>query len=308
MTKPKLIVLTGTTATGKTGLALKLAKELKGELISADSRQCYKYLDIITGKDFEEKNWQKETTLKNRFDLGYYTIQGVPVWLYDILDPKEYFSAYDWAVCAKEVVDQIIRRQKVPIIVGGSYFYLHTLLYGIRDEAGEVDWLFRQRLENTELSVLQEQLQKLDRTVYRQLNDSDRQNKRRLLRWIEKTAKVKEGMFPKSSRETWANQFNIDFMGRRFQNKEDLITKINSRVKARLDKGALSEVEILLSMGYSESDPGLQTLGYRQLLHYLMGEFSLAEAVKEWETKELQYAKRQLTFMKKNPKIEWEIL
>jgi len=307
MIKPKLIVLTGTTATGKTSQALKLAQELGGELISADSRQCYKHLDIITGKDFEQNNYHQEATLKGRFELGYYTIQGVPVWLYDVLDPKEYFSAHDWANCAKAVVKNILQRHKLPIIGGGSYLYLQTLLFGT-EKTGEANWPLRHQLELVELAHLQVQLQKLNPELFERLNDSDRQNKRRLIRWIEKLVLSKNDLGFKTLQKPWANGFVVDFRGRRFFCKEELAQKIAQRVRERLAAGALSEVEILLSMGYQKSDPGLQTIGYRQLLKHLEGECSLQEAVKEWETKEVQYAKRQLTFMKKNPQIVWEIL
>jgi len=306
--KPKLLIITGPTATGKTGQALRLAKELGGELVSADSRQCYKHLDIITGKDFEEPNWQKKTTLKERFELGYYTIQGVPVWLYDVLDLKEYFSAFEWAQCAKAVIENIRRRQKVPILVGGSYFYLQTLLYGLADQAGEVDWEKRQALETMTLGELQQRLKKLNPRIYEGLNSSDRQNKRRLVRWIEKLTELKGGLPSQTPLSNWADQFSLDFRGRRFKQKTDLIGKIKLRLEERLLKGALAEVEILLSMGYAETDPGLQTLGYRELLRYLRGELTLVEAIQIWETKELQYAKRQLTFMKKNSQIVWELL
>lgn len=308
MTNPRLIIITGTTASGKTGQALRLAKEIGGELISADSRQCYKHLDIITGKDFEESNWQKVETLEERFDLGYYTMGGIPVWLYDVLSPKEYFSAYDWASCAKVVVQIITDHHKIPIIVGGSYFYIKTLLYGLSEGAGAVDWQLRRQLETMTLSRLQGELQKQSPSIYHQLNNSDRNNKRRLIRWIEKAKQVKSKPLSASSNKVWADNFALEFYGRRFAKQEDLIEKIKLRVKERLARGALAEVEILLSMGYSETDPGLRTLGYQELLSHLRGERSLEESVKIWETKERQYAKRQLTFMKKNSQIAWEIL
>jgi tRNA dimethylallyltransferase len=185
---------------------------------------------------------------------------------------------------------------------------LQTLLSGPEEETGEPNWPLRHQLELVELTRLQAQLQKLNPELFERLNGSDRQNKRRLIRWIEKLTLSKEDLGFKPSPKPWASGFTLDFRGRRFTHKEELAQKIHQRVTERVAAGALAEVEILLSMGYQEADPGLQTIGYQQLLKHSRGECSLKEVVKEWETKEMQYAKRQLTFMKKNPQIVWELL
>ena len=304
--KPKLVVITGTTASGKTELAINQALELNGEIISADSRQLYRHLDIITGKDITEPNFQLVKTLAPHFNLGYYTIAKVPVWLYDIVDPKQTFSSYDWAVCAKEAIKLIIKKNKTPILVGGSYFYLQSLLNGLTHTGIPPNLARRQRLEKLSLNELQNKLQTLDPDVYAKLNSSDRQNKRRLVRWLEKI-----GTTNFSESASWPGierDYQIQYLGLRFSDKEVFKTRVRARIDKRLAQGALDEVELLLQMGYSPDDPGMQTIGYCQLLAYLKDELTLEQAKEIWFNKEMQYAKRQVTFMKKNPQISWEIL
>lgn len=304
MIKPKLIVITGTTATGKTKRALKLAKALNGEVLSADSRQVYKQLDVITGKDFQEKNWCKLESLHN-FDIGYYTINSVPVWLYDVLDPKQHFSAYDWCECAQVVLRRLKKQNKVPIIVGGSYFYIQSLLYGLNASGTGADWPRRGTLSLLSIDELRTKLQALDQAVFLNLNHSDQNNKHRLIRWIEKFETKTRSRTPATN---LAVVYTLSLIGLRYGDKAKLRQAIAQRINQRLKQGALAEVELLLRMGYNQGDPGLQTLGYKQLLGHFLGELSLAEAEELWLIKEMQYAKRQLVFMAKNPAIAWEIL
>ena len=299
----KLLIITGTTATGKTKRAIALAKELGGELISADSRQVYKHLDIITGKDFNNDNWLQVETLSG-FDLGYYTIEGVRVWLYDILDPRAFFSAYDWVLCARRAIELILSKGKVPIVVGGSYFYIQTLLYGQLEVGVSANWELRRSLEPLTVPALQLKLRQKSEQTFNRLNFSDRQNKRRLIRWLEKLnqSSVVEPL------PAAANEYRTEIIGLEYKNKDQFREKIVERVEKRLTQGALEEMELLLRMGYRESDPGLQTIGYKELFLYLKEGLPLEEAKKRWIVKEVQYAKRQLTFMKKNPNIKWEIM
>jgi len=301
----KLLIITGTTAVGKTALAIKKAKQLNGEIISADSRQLYQYLDIVTGKDITDKNYRLIKTFKSFYRLGYFTISNIPVWLYDIVEPNRVFSAYDWAVCAAQTIKLIEKKNKLPILVGGSYFYLQTLLYGLKEVGVSANWLLRKKLDSISVETLQQKLQKTNPQVYDKLNNSDKNNRRRLIRWLEKLGTKNH------KRQEFAgiiNNYQVEIIGLRFKRRADLKSKIEKRVEKRLKQGALEEIELLLQMGYVQSDPGLQTIGYKQLLDFVYDQIDLKKAKEIWIQKELQYAKRQETFMKKNSGILWQDL
>lgn len=275
-----LIVVTGATATGKTAYAAQLAREKNGELINADSRQVYKYLDIITGKD---------------------KISDVNVWLYDIVDPHEVFSSHDFVHAATYAIKDIRHRGKVPIIVGGSYLYIKHLLYGF-DVAVPPNWKLRQELNDKPVAYLQQLLQQKNKELFESLNTSDRQNPHRLMRKIEiatygvKTMDNKpQPIIPQK------------YIALQHKDRESLVHAIQIRVDKRLQQGAIEEVEQLLQKGYNETDPGLKTIGYQQIIKFLKGEYTREQAIQEWITKEVQYAKRQLTFMKKDKNITWKI-
>lgn len=274
----KIIVITGQTATGKTNLALKLAKENNGELVNSDSRQIYQHLDIITGKDRPND---------------------VKVWLYDFIDPKEYFSSFDYVQAVYPIIKDILSRKKTPIIVGGTYLYLKHLLYGVETQV-EPNWPLRKELDTKTVFQLQQILKKLNARSFELLNNSDKNNPRRLMRRIEIASSFKSPTPPTSL-------FTPSlFIGLKFKHKEDLITAIKTRVDNRLKQEAINEVEQLLKKGYTENDPGLKTIGYQQLIKYLRGNLTKEEAVNEWIIREIQYAKRQYTFMKKDNNIKWK--
>lgn len=269
----KVIAVTGQTATGKTRLALQLAKERDGELVNFDSRQIYRHLDIITGKD-----------LKN-------------VWLYDIVNPKKYFSSFDYIQLARPLINKILSRKKTPILVGGTYFYLKHLLYGIPTQEVPPNWKLRKTLEKKSVP----ELQKMASTYKVEMNQSDWNNPRRLIRKIEILSRP-----PKIAKNLKLPDLRYEIIGLKFKTKEKLISAIKKRVEDRLKKGAIDEVKSLLKKGYNENDPGLKTIGYQQIIAYLKGNITQEQAIEQWITKEVQYAKRQYTFMKKDKNIEWK--
>jgi len=281
-----LIIITGQTATGKTKLAQDFAKKYDGELINFDSRQVYKYLDIITGKD--------KSTMKQ--------FNNETIWLYDIVTPDQYFSSYDFVQQATKVIKDIQKRGKTPILVGGSYFYLKHLLYGFENKVPP-NFKLREKLNKKSVSQLQEILKKLDVQSINQLNNSDRNNPRRLIRKIE----IHLGKEAERAR-SWNQKISVSsfsITGLRYKNKENLVNAIKSRVEKRLKQGAIREVKSLLKRGYKKTDPGLKTIGYQQIISYLEGKISKQEAIKQWITAEVQYAKRQNTFMKNDKNINW---
>jgi tRNA dimethylallyltransferase len=295
-----MLIVTGQTATGKTKLALKLAKENNGEMVNFDSRQIYKDLDIITGKDIKSNSQFKILQSIDGFDIGYYQINQIKIWLYDIATPNQFFSSFQYTKLAEKVVTKIKNKGKTPILVGGSYFYIKHFLYGFDIQVPPNPKL-RKELNNKTVAQLQQMLQKISPAIFSKLNQSDRANPYRLIR------KIEISLSNKSNKNYKTNKTNMPFsiIGLRFADRQQLINDIKGRVEQRIKKGAFKEVEFLLKKGYQPSDPGLNTIGYKQLVNYFFGKITKEEVINQWITAEIQYAKRQYTFMKKDENIEW---
>ncbi len=309
----KLHVVTGTTASGKTKFSVEKALETGAEIVSCDSRQVYASLDIITGKDFDTKNFSKVSTLGD-FSIGYYTLNnGVKVWLYDILEPSMAFSSFDYRRCAIKTIKEIFSRGKSVIICGGTYFYLKHLLYGYTTESIVPNWKLRNELGEQSVSQLQKLLKNKSTDIFNSLNESDINNPQRLIRKIEIAEagiqKIDENKMDLSffKQELGQPQLKIEFTAIKPKNMESLTERIQKRVADRINQGAVEEVKSVLSK-YGEAAPGLKTIGYAQLTMYINGTISLERAVEEWATKERQYAKRQLTFMTKDPNLIWQLI
>lgn len=305
----KTIIITGQTATGKTDLALSQAIQNNGEIVNFDSRQVYKKLDIITGKDINLSTFTAVKKL-NGFDIGYYLIGQTKLWLYDVVDPKQYFSSFDFVTCAREVIEMIRLAGKVPILVGGTYLYLYHLLYKIETEHIPPDFLLRQKLNDKNITYLQDKLKNIDQVLFEHLNESDRNNPQRLIRKIElanhyKKRGVKVPTVMKYAYNDFFSSADIEYSGVVFKDKNLLKKTISNRVEKRLKQGAIEEVKSLIQNGYNEQDPGLKTIGYKQIFQFLKNKCSKEEAIQDWINKEVQYTKRQLTFMKKDPNLQW---
>lgn len=284
----RVIIITGQTATGKTSLALTYKEHENGEIISADSRQIYTHLNIITGKDKEK--------IKST------------VWMYDVVDPKEYFSSFDYKEKVLPLIDRLLNEGKTPVIVGGSYLYIKHLLYDIETERIPPDWTLRNQMKDKSVNELQELMKKLDIKTYEGLNQSDKNNPQRLIRKIEiaSSKKIKQSGIKKHVSLFKKPDVTIQFIGLRFKKREAVKEQIQKRVEERLKQGAIEEVKSLLHRGYTAEDPGMKTIGYQQIIKYIKGEYTKDEAIQEWITKEIQYSKRQLTFMKKDNHIVWQ--
>jgi len=316
----QIIVITGQTATGKTHLALKYAERYQGEVVNCDSRQVYKNLDIVTGKDIGCFKFCKVKSINN-FDIGYYQLplQKLPnqklkttnyklptvrLWLYDIASPDQYFSSYDYKQCYLYLIKRLIDKNKTIVVVGGSYFYLKHLLYKINTETIPPDWQLRQSFTGKKTSELQKILRDLSTKTFSKLNQSDKNNPQRLIRRIEI---IKSGRAIRLVKNSFNPEIKINqFIGLRYKDKAKLRLAIEKRVGERVKNGAIEEVKTLIKSGYKFSDPGLKTIGYQQIYQYLNKELSKKEALQLWITREMQYAKRQYTFMKKDPNIQWK--
>lgn len=299
-----IYVLFGQTATGKTARALELAKQYNGELVNFDSRQIYKKLNIVTGKDIpiSSKLKAQSSKIQSKYDITYFELPdfsfqpSTRIWLYDIVDPKTSFSSAEYVDCAKKTIQDILSRGKTPILVGGTGYYLLHLLYGVPETNVKENWTLRNMLNKKSVEELQTILKEKKRDVFESMNNSDRNNPRRLIRRIE----ICEGG-ETIERQTQRIQFKetLHFLPFFHPTSEMVKEKIADRVEARIKEGAIEEVKKLLDEGYTKQDPGLNAIGYTQLISYIKGERTLLEIKKEWITKEVQYAKRQKTYFKK---------
>ena len=313
-----LLILFGQTATGKTAKALELVDQYNGEIVNFDSRQIYKKLDIVTGKDLKENSkFKLQIQIQNK-TVGYYEVascklQATRLWLYDIIDPKDTFSSAEYVAYAENVIQDIVSRGKTPILVGGTGYYLRHLLFGTPEIDIKEDWNLRKVLEGKTVKELQAILKEKNPHMVGQLNNSDRNNPRRLIRRIE-IATSGRTLPSLSQRETLSARLGncgcqsdlmITYLPFFHSSTAIAREKITLRVEERIKRGAIDEVAHLLKKKYSKTDPGLNAIGYEQIIAYLNNEMSLDEAKKQWITKEMQYAKRQKTYFKKyffNPK------
>jgi tRNA dimethylallyltransferase len=273
--KPKIIVVCGPTATGKSDRAVQIALEKNGEIISADSRQVYKGLDIGSGK----------ITLDE--------IKGVPHHLLDVADPKEVFSVEQFVELGKKAIQDILQKGKVPIICGGTGFYIDSLVYNISLPHVTPNENLRKELETYSLEQLQNKLQELDEDRYASI---DTKNPVRLIRAIEIATEL--GTVPKLEKNS---PYKIEWVYLDFPD-EILKERIYTRLITRITTGMLEEAKKLHADGLSLERMKQLGLEYRYQAMHLLGEITYEEMVELLNTKIWQYAKRQRTWFKKYAK------
>lgn len=289
MNNPALIIC-GPTATGKTALALELARQYNGEIVSADSRQVYAGMTIVTGKDLPDASPAVRSPLKwrDRF-LPYYLVRGIKIWLYDIVSPPETFNVAFWHECAHLVITDILSRRKLPIVVGGTGLYLKSLTHSLANITIPPNPQLRQQLSH--LSVLEQfdYLQRVNPAVASALNLSDRRNPRRLTRALEISL---SGQTPSA-----ATPLNLDcFLLGLTAPLPVLYAQIDQSVLSRLRAGAGGEARRLAAR-YSPDLPSFTACGYPALLS--------SRPFPAWTSAEHAYARRQLTWFKKQPGVNW---
>lgn len=294
----KLLVICGSTATGKTGLALQLAREFNGEIISADSRQVYKKMNIGTGKDLPEN----ASPFKESSKFGpTYKINGINVWGYDLVSPKKEFSVARYVKYARKIINNILQRKKLPILVGGTGLYIEGVIDGIETISVPKNKRLRKRLEEKSAEDLFEQLAQIDAIKAASMNSSDKKNPRRLVRAIEIT---QWGMKGKKAAKIGPFKKDILLIGLKVDTKE-LERLIKKRVKERVKEGIVEEVKKLLEMGVGWEAQSLNSLGYKEWKAFFEKKKQKKEVIKEWENDERKYAKRQTTWFKKDKRIKW---
>jgi tRNA dimethylallyltransferase len=287
--KPKIIVIVGPTASGKTRLAVKLAEEFNGEIVSADSRQVYRGMDIGTGKDLQE--------YKN---IKYHMI--------DVADPNDDFSLAQYQMQAYEVIDNIIKREKLPIIVGGSGLYLQAVVDGYELSQAKPDLNLREDLEEKSVEELFLELKRINSAFAEKINNSDRNNKRRLIRYIEinnTRINTNSGTNLHESKARYeALILGLD------RPKEELQERIHKRIIERLEKeDMMGEVDRLHDGGVEWKRLESFGLEYKYLSLHLQEKIDYDEMVEQLFLKSKQFAKRQMTWFrrweKQGAKIIW---
>ncbi len=288
MEKKPLIILAGPTAVGKTKLSIALAKAIHGEIISADSMQVYKHMDIGTAKIKQEE------------------MQGVVHHLIDILEPCEDFNVVLFASYAKKAMEECWNKGKIPILVGGTGFYIQAVLYDIDFTENDDDKSYRTKLEQLAkekgAEYLHELLRKVDEKAANEIHPNNIKRVIRALEFYEKSGQKisvhNEEQKKKESPYAYAYFVLND-------EREVLYDRINRRVNKMLEDGLVEEVKQLLEAGIPKTAVSMQGLGYKEIASFLTGEYTYEEAIYYLKRDTRHFAKRQLTWFKREPDVIW---
>jgi len=277
--KPKVITIVGPTASGKTTLSIEIAKQFNGEVISADSRQVYRGMDIGTGKVTKEE------------------MSNVPHHLLDIVDPTEVYTGADFKRDATVALDDIVKRDHLPIIAGGTFFYIELLRNHLQSAPVPPNPALREELEKLSTETLFQTLQTKDPT---RAKDIDQFNHRRLIRALEIIDCL--GTVPPTTEAE--SPYDWLLLGINIS-KEQLHFNIHQRLHTRLDIGMVEEVKQLCDNGVSYERLDSFGLEYRYITRYLQNKITYDEMLTEIENKSRQYAKRQMSWLKRDKSIVW---
>jgi len=278
MSKQKLVVILGPTASGKTDLSIKLAKNFNGEIISADSRQVYKGMDIGTGKITEKE------------------MEGIPHYLLDVASPNRKFSVAQYQKLALKNIDKISQKSKMPFLVGGSPFYIYSVLEAWTFPKLNPDWNLRKKLEKKSCEELFKSLKKID---IKRSKNIDKKNKRRLVRAIEVAKKL--GKVPLLKKEIKFDSLVIGIK----KPKEEIKELIKKRLYKRLKQGMIEEVRRLRKQGVSWKRLESFGLEYKWIALYLQKKIDHAGMIHLLQKNIEHFAKRQMTWFKKDKNIKW---
>lgn len=287
MTKPKVIVICGPTASGKTALSIELAKKINGEIVSCDSMQIYKDMDIGTAKPTIEE------------------MQGIKHYMLDFVSPDERYSVADYKKQAKQAIREIIEKGKVPIVVGGTGLYVDSLIYEIEYQDIEFDEKYRKQLEERSkkegLEVLYNEAKKIDPEAITKISPNDKKRILRILEIYNATGKNKT----EQEEESRKNEVEFDYKVYAISwDREKLYDRINQRVDIMIDQGLIEEVQKIYSK-YNKFPTAMQGLGYKEVLEYLEGKCNKQEMIDKIKQETRRYAKRQLTWFRKNKQTIW---
>ncbi len=286
--KKPLIIITGPTAVGKTALSLDLARAVNGEIISADSMQVYKYMDIGSAKIMPEE------------------MEGIPHHLIDVIEPEEEFHVVRFQEMAKEAMEEIYARGRIPVVTGGTGFYIQALVRDIDFTETGGDEAYRQELEKLAreqgAEILHEMLAKVDPVSAEEIHANNVKRVIRALEYYHFTGEPISVHNAEQRQKTSPYQFVCFVLNR---DRAELYQRIDRRVDMMLEQGLLEEVKKLADMGYTKDMVSMQGLGYKELLAYLDGELSYEEAVYILKRDTRHFAKRQLTWFKRETDVNW---
>ncbi len=285
--KPKVIVICGPTASGKTGLSIELAKQINGEIISCDSMQIYKEMNIGTAKPTVEE------------------MQGIKHYMLDFVNPNERYSVADFKKDAITSIKKVLTNGKIPIVVGGTGLYVNSLTQNITYPNIEIDLKYRkkleQRAEKEGLLTLYKEAEKIDKEAMKSISQNDKKRIIRVLEIYNQTGKTKTMLEAESKIEPPPYEYIIFALD---MDREKLYERINQRVDLMIQKGLIEEVENLLKK-YKSLPTAIQGLGYKEVASYLNGNLGKEEMIEKIKMETRRYAKRQLTWFRKDKSIIW---
>ena len=286
MKKIPLIILTGPTAVGKTDLSIKIAKDLDAEIISADSMQIYEYMDVGSAKFTKEE------------------MDGIHHYMIDEVKPDFKFSVSEFQLRADKYIDEIIEKNKLPLVTGGTGLYLNSLIYNMvfaqSDANNELRESLRLELEEHGIDYMHEKLRSLDEESANRIHKN---NTKRVIRALEVCLSGEK--MNDFSRDLKFNDKYEPIIIVLNRERDHLYERINKRVDIMLEKGLIDEVKNLLNMGYSKDLVSMQGIGYKEIIKYLDGEYTYDEAIEVIKRDSRRYAKRQITWFKRYESAKW---
>ena len=286
--KPKVIVIVGPTASGKTALSIELAKKINGEIISCDSMQIYKDLNIGSAKPTIEE------------------MQGIKHYLIDEIEPTQRFSVAEYKKRAEKAIEEIIKKGKMPIVVGGTGLYANSLIYGIEYNEIKYDEKYRNelmKLAQTEdgLESLFEKAKKIDPKAMEKISKNDKKRIVRILEIYNSTGTTKTKQEKESRKKEVKYDYKVFALN---MERSVLYERINKRVDIMLEQGLIEEVKNILKK-YNEFPTAMQAIGYKEIVEYFNGDLTKEEAIEKIKQESRRYAKRQLTWFKKIANVKW---
>ena len=287
MNKPTVIVIAGPTASGKSNLAVELAKRINGEIISSDSMQIYKDMDIGTAKITEEE------------------MQGIKHYMLDFVLPNERYSVSSYKKQAEKCIEEILSKNKTPIICGGTGLYIDSLIYNIEFLEEEIDVTYRNELnqiaENEGLEKLYNMAVEIDPEAMQKISKNDQKRIIRVLEIYHKTGKTKTQQDLESRKNDVKYNYKVFAIN---MDRDVLYNRINIRVDKMINNGLIDEVKSILEK-YDEFPTAMQGLGYKEVVDYLNERLTKEEMIEKLKMETRRYAKRQITWFKKNKETYW---
>ena len=285
--KPTVYVIGGPTASGKSNLAVELAKKINGEIISADSMQIYKEMDIGTAKVNSEE------------------MQGIKHYMLDFVSPDERYSVSNFKTDAEAAIEEILSKGKTPIIVGGTGLYIDSLIYGIEFQDEEIDTEYREKMkqiaEQEGLEKLYEEALKIDPEAMQKISKNDKKRIIRVLEIYHKTGKTKT----ETEKESRKNEVKYNYkVFAIIMDREKLYSRIEKRVDKMIEQGLIEEVQNIVQK-HSYFPTAMQGLGYKEVVEYLENKITKEEMIEKIKKETRHYAKRQLTWFRKNKETIW---